>query len=277
MAGYKFSLRLIFAFSVSLLIWSCEEIPVIIPDYSPPETGKTVLIEDLTGVRCPNCPRGAAALENILAKYEGKVFAIAIHGIQLVTPLPQSKYDFRNQFAADLEKFHQPFLGKPSALINRKKFDNQSFIPVDVVDLWLGYTEQELALPQEVQIDVDYNYNSDTRQLKLLVGVSPLKNAIGEFKISVFLTESHIIDYQETSGAILSNFEHNHVLRHMLTRFDGDALSDQLKTSEVINRNYTYTIPEEFIAENMEVIVAVHKADPDDKTVIQTAGIKIGK
>lgn len=277
MAGYLFSLRLIFAFSVLTLMWSCEEIPVVIPDYNPPETGKTVLIEDLTGVRCPNCPRGAAALENILAKYQGKVFALAIHGIQLVTPLPQSKYDFRNQFAADLEKFHQPFLGKPSALINRKKFDNQSFIPVDVVDLWLGYTEQELALPQEVQIDVDYNYNSETRQLNVLVGVSPLKNVTGEFKISVFLTESHMIDYQETVGAILSDFEHNHVLRYMLTRFDGDALADQLKTSEVIIRNYTYTIPEEFIAENMEVIVAVHKADPDNKTVLQSAGIKIGR
>ena len=269
--------RLLLLFSLSVVMLSCEEIPVEIPDYTAPETGKTVLIEDLTGVRCPNCPRGAAAIENILAQYKDRVFALAIHGIQLVTPLPQSKYDFRNQFAADLEKFHQPFLGKPSALINRRKFDGELFIPVDIVDLWLGYVEQELALPQEVQLDVDYEYNPESRQLRVFTGISPLVNQSGEFRVSVFVTESHMIDYQETSGAILTDFEHNHVLRHMLTRFDGDPLTNQLKSGEVFNREYTYTIPEANVAENMEIVVSVHRANPADKTVIQTAGFKIGK
>jgi hypothetical protein len=259
-----------------ILLSSCDETPVEIPDRIIVETGRAVLLEELTGVRCPNCPRGAAAIEQILELYKNQVFAIGIHGDFLTTPLSQSSFDFRNDFARQLENFHKPFLGKPSGIINRILFDDQDFAAIPIPDLWLSYVESELQKSQELSIVLNTSYNNVSRILNVGVSVGSLINENSEFRISVFLTEGGMIDYQETLGDIIPDFEHNHVLRHMLTRFDGDALQAGLSEGEVINRTYSYEIPEEFIAENMEVVVAVHRAEPNNKTVLQAAGKKLG-
>jgi hypothetical protein len=257
------------------LLNSCSENPVEIPDRIIVESERAVLLEELTGVRCPNCPRGAAAIDQILNLYKNQVFAIGIHGDFLTTPLSQSAFDFRNDFARQLENLHKPFLGKPSGIVNRIHFADQDFAAIPIPDLWLSYVETELQKPQELVIELNTTYNAVNRRLNIGVAIRSLISENSEFRISVFLTEGGMIDYQESLGDIIPDFEHNHVLRHMLTRHDGDALQRGFSQGEVINRTYSYEIPEEFVAENMEVIVAVHRAEPNNRSVLQAAGRKL--
>ena len=58
-------------------LYSCIEVPVVLPTGSDPTTNQTtqnVLIEEYTGVRCQNCPAGAQLLEELKT----------IHGDQLI-------------------------------------------------------------------------------------------------------------------------------------------------------------------------------------------------
>src|SRR5690348_14133339 len=43
-----------------------------------PET-KNVLIEEFTGVRCPNCPQGHVIIANIKAANPGRVVSVSLH------------------------------------------------------------------------------------------------------------------------------------------------------------------------------------------------------
>lgn len=268
--------NIIFALFIAVLMTSCEETMIMIDDPQPPITAKTVLIEDLTGVQCPNCPKGSAAIENILALFGENVFAIGIHGEQQVEPIPnESKYDFRNKFAFDLENFHKPFLGKPSALFNRVKFDGETFFPVDNVDIWSSLVEKELNKENEITVLLDHTYDEATRQLDITATVVPIIDIEGSHKISVFVSESGIEDAQENLGVIIDDYEHNHVLRHMMTSYDGDILAPNLSEGVVIRKNYSYTIPEEFKYDKMEVIVSVSRNFVGDKTIQQSAGFKI--
>jgi len=252
---------------VLLSIISCEEQPVIIPEMTVPVTDKVVLLEELTGVRCPNCPKGVATVEAIQAQFPGKVISYGIHGNQLTKPHDDSKYDFRYPDAIELEETLKPFFGKPAAAINRKLFDGEPFISSIAVDLWASFVEEELQKEQEVNIIIDVAYDESERSVDINVGVSTITNIPGDLNLHVSVTESHLIDPQDDINVTIPDFEHNHVLKEILTQLSGDNLGTDLNANDNVTRAYTYTIPDEnngeWIPDNMEVIVFVTSSDAD--------------
>ena len=270
----RYLIKLLPALSIVLLVTACKEIPVEIGDVLIPQSGKTVLIEDLTGASCPNCPKGIAVVNNILSKYKTQAIAVGIHGFFLSNPTPKSKFDFRNPHARDLENWFRPTGGKPAASINRvRRPDNSllSYLP----DLWLSMAEAELLKPQQIELGMEVNYNTESRQLEAKVTAIPLNDLDGDFNISVFLTESKIIDAQSNGTTIVEDFQHDHVLRTMLTKFDGDPFSSSLKRGVSISRNYAFTLPVQPVglwkAEDMHVVAMISHNSPDNKEVVQVA------
>ncbi|MCZ2338104.1 MAG: Omp28-related outer membrane protein, partial [Chitinophagales bacterium] len=260
---------------------SCNEIPVVIGDVSLPDTDRVVLLEELTGASCPNCPKGTAAVEAILDNYPDKVAAIAIHGDFLSDPIKgRSKYDFRNPKAKDLENWFKPFLGKPCATVNRIDLnDPDQRYATAVTGKWQSMVETELNKPHQVSLLMETNYNPSNRALEIDITVIPIADINGSFSISVFLTESHIIDAQINGSNILDDFEHNHVLRDMPTKFDGDLLGTDFKRGQSFKKKYIYTLPDSgdglWKPENMEVVAAVHKSGANDREVLQAINKKI--
>lgn len=261
----------------SILFFSCEEIMPPIADPEIPATERVVLLEELTGATCPNCPKGTAAVEAILNKFPGKVAAIGIHGEFLSSPVPnKSKYDFRNPKAAALENWFQPWLGKPAATVNRIDLDNpdQKYATVSTGQ-WQGNVEKELLKPHQLTLLLNVTYDSVTRIVEIDYTAIPLEDLAGSYNTTVFLTESKIIDAQTNVNVIIDDFEHNHVLRDIVTKFDGDAFGADLIKGETYKRKYSYTLPvtEDGLwkAENMEVIVAIHHNSPSDRSVVQAA------
>jgi hypothetical protein len=274
--------KILIGLFVTILLFSCDEKPVEFPIVDIPETGKIVLLEDLTGVRCPNCPAASAEIERLAADpILGQRFvALGIHGNNLTKPIDnESKYDFRNDFAIELEEYHKPFLGKPSALINRVYFENEDYIPSFKITNWESYIIKELERPQEVEILHEINYDESSRTLGLDLSIVPLSTIDSDIKISVFITESHIIDAQERQGEIIEDYEHNHVLRHMLTAYNGDPLSSSLIEGEIVKKNYSFTLPIDenglWNDDNVEIIVAITKESPSDTRVLQAIGLHL--
>jgi hypothetical protein len=267
--------KVIYFLAIIATLASCTETPIMIPEFVAPKTNRVVLIEDLTGVRCPNCPKGGAAIESIREKFVGNVVAVGIHGNFLTTPLPENKYDFRNPKAKALEEFLKPFLGKPSAHINRRFFEGQAYEAVDAVELWQAFVEEELNRPEEMDIELTKAYDETTRILTINIKATSFINEAGLFKTSVYITESKIEDVQETQGKIIEDYEHNHVLRDMITSATGDDFTNDLTINKVTSKEYTYTIPQDFKAENMEVIVMVSRSKSDDKSVLQAQAVSV--
>lgn len=265
---------------IALFSASCEEKEVIIPDFELPSGDKKVLIEELTGVSCPNCPAGATKVEAILELFEGKVVAMGIHGELQAEPVDgKSKYDFRNEDAANLEEYLKPFLGKPSLAVNRVKFEDQNFIPIVGVDVWQGYIEAEFEKENVINLYVDHSYNNDTRQVNIDVTATALQDIDGNFSLSVALTESHIIDTQQNQSEIIQEYEHNHVLRDMLTNYQGDNIANgTLSKGQELSKSYSYTLPESdgtWIAENMEIVVFVSNSLDTSKDVLQAEQVHL--
>ena len=263
---------------LTLILFSCEEQMVVIPDIVVPETDKVVLVEELTGVSCPNCPKGAATVMAILDQFEGKVVAYEVHGNLLTDPLPESKYDFRNPDAIELEEFLKPFWGKPSASINRVLFDGQDFASTTIVDLWPSFVEEELQKPQVLDIVIAPSYDPSNRTAQFNVGVSAIDDIEGNLQLHVGIIDSHLIDPQEDNGAIIPDFEHNHVLKELLTQISGDDVANGMQSGDNVSRAYNYTVPAENIGEwkieNMEVVAFITSSNANGE-VLQAASVHI--
>jgi len=271
------NILLLFAFF--LIIISCEEKEVVIPEFVPIDTGKTVYVEELTGVKCPNCPTGSARLESILLNYPDNMIVVGIHGIDLASPISGlSKYDFRNEDAADLEIFLKDFLGKPSAYFNRVRYEELGDLWGNPApSQWENFVDQELEKPQVMEVSIIKSYNEDTRELEVTVAVLPLEDLSGEFKVTILLTESEIVDAQDdkNESEIVLDYVHNHVLRDVITTFNGDAFASSLTKDAGVSKNYVYTIPNDveglWRPEHLEIVAFIANTEGESEEVLQAA------
>ena len=261
------------------ILHSCKEIPITITDPAIPESDRIVLIEELTGASCSNCPKGSATIESILAKYPGKVLAVGVHGKFLSYPTTKSRFDFRNPKARDLELWFKGWQGKPTASVNRSVDPSSGLIVQDNPDLWQAGVERELQKPHVMNILLDSKYNRDSRQIDLEVAAIPLTDLAGNYNISIYLTESKIVDAQADGTEIVEEFEFNHVLMDMMTNHDGDVFGSDMTKNKILKRNYTYTLPTGAAGlwnpENMEIIVMISHSSPTDVSVLQAAAVHV--
>lgn len=268
--------NILFLFGLLIFFSACEEKMVIIPEFVPIESGKVVLVEELTGVRCPNCPAGSARLASILSLYPDNMVVVGVHGTDLTKPLDESKFDFRNQDAIDLENFLKPYLGKPAAYFNRVFFDElEGDWGNSFNGQWEGYFERELEKPQVLELTITKTYDPLTRLLEITVGALALEDLNGEFKLTIMLTEGEIEDAQDDQNTIIEEYIHEHVLREIITNFDGDQFADKLEKNKPVAKTYTYTIPTDenglWNDEHIEVVAFIANTEGSSEEVLQAA------
>lgn len=262
--------RILFsAIVLSLFLSSCRENMPVIPPLGPPDTGdRKVLIEEFTGVRCVNCPQGSAEIENLIGLYGENLIAVSIHAGTFSPPYNESLYDFRTESGTELLSLLGEPIGYPSAVVNRKKFEGQFGLQSNQQS-WAGFIESEVSIEPSIGINTTVTYNTDSREAK--VQLTMITNAAieDEVRLSIMLTENNILDWQETPDGRKEDYKHKHVLRTMLTNTNGDDLgSSSFSIGEVIERSYTYIVPEAYKVENCSIVAFVHKVG-EDKEVLQ--------
>ncbi|MDF1694420.1 MAG: Omp28-related outer membrane protein [Saprospiraceae bacterium] len=261
---------------IGLIIFfgACEEKMVVIPVFDPIQSGRVILVEELTGVRCPNCPAGSERLSSIATLYPDNIVIVGVHGTDLTKPLDESKYDFRNQDAIDLENFLKPYLGKPAAYFNRVFFDElEGDWGNSFNGQWQGYFERELEKPQVLELSITKSYDPETRALDITVGALALEDLSGEFKVTIMLTESEIVDAQDDQNTIIEEYTHKHVLREIITNYDGDQFASILEQGKPVSKQYTYTVPEDDTGlwndDHIEVVAFIANTEGESEEVLQ--------
>lgn len=110
---------------------------------------KKVLVEEITGMWCGNCPQGPLAFEYIESVYPGQLIPVAIHNNDMYA------------FPA-YESFIQ-LNGYPSGKVNRGSevlspmFSGQ-FASADRDQTWFDYVSRELETPAELKLDIEKAY-----------------------------------------------------------------------------------------------------------------------
>ena len=183
--------QLLFFFSIIIMCAACTEISPVIPLLGD----KKVLVEEFTGVRCVNCPSGAAELENLKSIYGDRLVVVSIHAGDFAPPYTDSKFDFRTPEGAALETWLGTPLGYPTAVVNRKKFDGQRSLQVTKAN-WAGLIADESKTASLLNVGINKKYTKDTRDLTMTVTLVPTDKLPDDLRLSVLLTENDIADQQ---------------------------------------------------------------------------------
>lgn len=237
---------------------------------------RQVLIEEFTGVRCVNCPAGSQTIENLLNIHGDQLIAVSIHSGFFSPPLSESQYDFRTSDGDNLLSLVGEPLGFPTAVINRKQFAGEFDLQLGQSS-WAGYIEDEKAFDPIVKIGMQSEFNSTDRILKVDISLFPeVTISEPDVRLSLMITETDIEDYQETPDGMQADYKHKHVLRDFLTSFDGNRITEPLLVEAEINKSFTYTLPENWLAINCRLI-AVVSLGGTSKEVLQAHSIKLGE
>lgn len=237
--------RLLF-FLLLLGVLSCKEEPLRVSLISPEPTERNILIEEFTGVRCVNCPQGTDEILNLQSVYGGNVIAVAIHAGFFAQRYPDSKFDFKTPEGVSIEEWLGAPLGYPAAVINRVQFPGEQSRQLNRQS-WAGHIATEVQRAPLVRITLNVTYNSQTRTLDASLLILAEETIDFPTRLSIMLTEDNIIDPQADVAAPTGktvDYRHRHVLRTMLTNFDGNPLASSMTKGQVIERKFSYTLPE---------------------------------
>ncbi|MFA6060748.1 MAG: Omp28-related outer membrane protein [Taibaiella sp.] len=255
-------------------------------DAVEPAQDRRLLIEELSGVICVNCPQGAVILENLSTQNPNLLSIVTIHTGQFTDPIPgKSKQDFRTEDGEKLQS--QVWNGqgsKPSAVFDRLFLGSgQNKYFLDGYPGWANAVVQDKAAhpTTPLNLSVESAYNESKSQYDIEVTVKYTEATTGKQALHIFVTESKIIDAQElTDHSFKLDYEFNHVFRKAITPVatGRTILSDMVSETKEAGRVYVYKTSlkinaddakEKFwVPANMKVVAFVTDMDAADKHVM---------
>ena len=111
----KYRIILIGLLSIIFTFQSCNKVEEsYLIETGEIQAKKTILIEEFTGHQCPNCPRAAKALDDIVDTYGDRIVIVAIHanynGRQLQLFLPTIVLKLETHLTQNLKWKNQGYL-----------------------------------------------------------------------------------------------------------------------------------------------------------------------
>ena len=247
----------------SLLLTSCEEKTIPIP---PLELGeRKVLVEELTGVQCQNCPDGTAELVAAGQVLGDRLIVVTLHAAKSFDePYPESMDDFRSEDCRAVADYlyYNGDPGAPTATVDRQFLDD--FTGSFIYRPWTGTINARVAEKPEVGLFINNSYEELTRSLNIEVNVAPDEVIDGEIRLSVFITEDSIRDVQlkkisPTQAVKIPDYVHRHIFRDAVSVPTGDNITTQMKEGKAFTKNYSLVLPEKWVDKHCSVVAFIHK------------------
>ena len=258
---------------------ACTEINPLSTATNPVDTTgtsqlKKVLLEDVTGVRCPNCPAAHEIADELQQEYAGRVEVVSIHNGILASPFPFSQYSFKISIGTQIDNYLGPASSWPKGAIDRVLYEGQNEVLMERT-VWAGIIPQRLDDTLKVAIGLSKNYDAVTRKLDLTAQLNYLTEVNDEQKITVLITESGLVDPQEFPDHIDTFYVHNNVLRGAVTDPLGDPITETTAAGAQVSRVYSYTIPNDWNPQRCRVVAFVSVNVGEVKEILQVNGIDV--
>jgi len=235
-----------------------------------PEAKKKVLIEDYTGMKCPNCPSAASAIDLLKENYGNNIVAVSIHAGIYAKPSGIFVNDFRTEAGTT---YNSSFSidAYPTGLVDRASYHNKT--QLDYTE-FSGAVIQQIALESPLGIKITNHWTENNRNLVVTVTIPIYKDITDELKLQVWLVEDSIMAPQVNGAEIVNNYTHKYVFRGALNGFWGEDLTGVSKNA-VLVKTINCELPVSYVSNRCSIVAFVYLTK--DKSVIQVNELKIIK
>ncbi len=227
-----------------------------------PQNKKAVL-EEYGGIYCVYCPEGNIIAESIVADYPGQVMRINIQEGIYANPEPGAP-DYRSDYGAGYVN-QTGLVGFPAATVNRQVFPGWEQGDAGTTALgrssWSYAVGEVLGQNAIVNVAAEATVDYETNELEVLVEFYYTANInSGTHFLNIALLQNSVYGPQQ-GGNEGVNYQHNHLLRDMITGQWGDPIYTTGQ-GYFEARTYTYQLPPDyrdvpFDSPNMELVVFI--------------------
>lgn len=230
-------------------------------------TGKTVLLNDYTGVRCVNCPAASELAHNLLEQYGSRLAVMSIHAGSLAAPPTGSSFpDFRTEEGTE---WYGNNASNPLGSVDRVKL-LQGYTLQD--NSWADAVATAMEETQSVEIVVDNFYDEASRMLTATIDAQALGSLSGDLAVTVCLMEDNIVGMQVTTSGLQNDYVHHHVFRGTLNGTYGENI--QFNGDNQFSKSFYKEIPDNFDVSNCYIVAYIYDNSQNMK-ILQTAVKKV--
>ncbi|MDE5930795.1 MAG: Omp28-related outer membrane protein [Muribaculaceae bacterium] len=200
-------------------------------------TRRSALIEEFTGIHCPNCPDGHRVAARLNALHPDDVYVVSVHAGYYAQPYP-TEPDFRTETG---EAVHDQFgiNSYPCAVISRSDFGSGF---VTGRSSWGSACREATRDMSPVNLWSACSYDPAGRMLHVDVE-GFLTEDMTDPRLSVWLLQSEIAGPQ-SGGGLGVEYPHRHMLRASLTEGAFGEAVDVKASGEYFSRSVDYALPE---------------------------------
>lgn len=237
-----------------------------------------ILIEEYTGHKCSNCPRGHKAIANMKTTMGDTLVVLAIHATKLSEPDSANFTDdcnigYTNDYRTEAgNNYAELFVtgGIPAAVFNRTEINGiygQSAYG-NWGDIANGIERKQPDLA--IQIIPVFNKKQDT--VYIFVKTTLLNSMNTNMNLCVLLSESGIVSPQanitSSIGTIpnICEYTHNHMLRENISPILGSVLNISSAGESQLNV-YALPVSSKWIISHCDIVAFVY--DTDTQKVLQ--------
>ncbi|MDX2282545.1 MAG: Omp28-related outer membrane protein [Bacteroidia bacterium] len=244
--------------------------------FSGKSIAKKVLLEEMTGHKCGNCPAATeVAYDLAYNQFPDRVVLMGIHAGPLASFTPTASKFFSNYTTEAGNQLYGTLntIGAvPFALFDRT---HSSTSPND----WLAFAEDRLAEAPGAGIHLHTCFYPDSNDVGVVVRVRYLQEGAADDRLSVFLVEDHIVDWQKdyrlSGSPDIPDYTHHNILRAALNGAWGEPLSSSaIASGSDFTKTYRYRIPAAFNTANCRIIALVHNFSTREVRQVEIAPVQ---
>jgi hypothetical protein len=284
---------LIIPFLVSIIWVSCDEEPppvrftdpekplldTVYTGIAPAPTPKMILLMDVTGVNCPNCPKAATLAKNLQIANPGRINVLALYpaispGNALTNPW--AGYDTLVTADADgIVSNLGSVTGLPTGIIDQIKLGGSFFIPTPS---WAGTVTDRLTTTSPLNIDLASKWLTAENKARLEIKANYHSNLPPSAKHLIYIgvTEDNIVGKQannDSASGYSYKYKFMHVLRKLMTPVTGDTLKENPAPGKIFEKHYYISPRYNWKPENLNAMVWI--VDAATKEILQSAEVKL--
>ena len=250
-----------------------------------PET-KNILLEEYHGMQCQWCSYGNAVATSLNSNYNPDDFVVmTIHAGSYAVP-NNSQPDYRTSFGDTIHDNAYVSL-YPSGSINRHVFPQYAcasgYTPL-IRDDW-GYAANDL-LSENSPVNIGSIAHFDSLTNELVVDVELYytdSQSVNNNFLNIAVLQDNIIGPQVDGGSSTqwtnNNYQHNNMLRYMMTGYWGDTINTILQGTLIV-RQFSWTVPSDIngvpiVLGDLKVVVFVNQHKEETLNVIEVLPIGI--
>ncbi|MEI8101044.1 MAG: Omp28-related outer membrane protein [Bacteroidota bacterium] len=262
------------------VIMTAEEKPLLDTFYLgsvPAASPKKVLLFDVTGVRCNNCPKAAVLAKSLASSNSGRVEVVALYPkTPMSLTFPWSGFDTMSTLEADqIATALGGITSLPLGAVDQVAYNGSKLLNTSD---WGAAVTAQLGKASLFNLNIKSTWKPADGKSRVEIKAVASSTISSNYKWVVAITESGVKSKQsdqDAPGGSVEDYDHEHALRGVV----GSTLGSDVNTSSV-SAGYTrekhfYLVPKaKWVAANCDIVVWIYDANTKEVVQVERVSLK---